>query len=228
MPLVRCDSLSLSYEGKTVLSDVSFSLERGQSLCVLGENGCGKSTLLSALAGLKKPEGGTLTFGEGVRASTGFLPQTPPQTGVFPATVRQVVSQGVRRKGPFFSAAERARIEEALKTLSLTEVAERGVHLLSGGMRQRVLIARALCAARELLLLDEPVSGLDPKMTHELYHLIRSLTRSGLSIVLVSHDVLGAVDFCTHVLHLKEDGHFFGTSEAYKKSPLYQKEVRRA
>lgn len=217
MPILSCEHVSLSYDRRRVVEDLSFSLPRGARLCVLGENGSGKSTLLRAMAGLKDCESGRIVYGEGVRGNIGYLPQKSPDDTHFPATVREVVAAGVRAF-PLFSAREVSRrVTGALEALSVSGLARESMSELSGGQRQRVYLARALAAGEELLLLDEPVTGLDPIITHELYHIIRSLSREGKSVVLVTHELRGALSFCTHVLHLGEENLFLSTEE-YKNT----------
>lgn len=223
MSLLSCDNLSLSYDGKTVLSAVSFAVEKGQWLCIVGENGSGKSTLCKALLRLKAPDSGTITYAPELRrGGVGYLPQQTVLRGDFPATVQEIVLSGCqfRRVLPFYSRAQVSLARAQCARLGVLSLAHRPFAALSGGQRQRVLLARALCATQTLLVLDEPVAGLDPLVTHELYHLIRSLNREGLTVIMVSHDVRAAVGFASLILHLKNEPLFFGTAEEYRKSAL--------
>ena len=218
MTLITCRDLSLSYGQKPVVEGLSFSVNASDRLCVLGENGTGKSTLLRALAGLHTPSSGEIVWGEGVRTGIGYLPQRAAGEGNFPATVKEVAQSGVRRTGLFLSREDRVRIEEMLETFGVSDLKGERIGTLSGGQRQRVLLARAALAASRLLLLDEPVTGLDPLITHELYHLIRALSRTGIGIAAVSHDIAGALTFFTHILYLGEKKNFFGTVEEFKET----------
>ena len=223
MALITCEHVCLGYDGQTVLRDVNFTVSRGDLLCVVGENGSGKSTLIKGLLGLKAPEQGSITLGDGlVRNEIGYLPQQTQAQRDFPATVREVVLSGCLNgsKGPFYSRADRSLANKNMEKLSITNIANRSYRELSGGQQQRVLLARALCAAKELLLLDEPVTGLDPVVTAEFYRLIKKLNRdSGIAVIMVSHDIECAVENANKILHLGSRGvEFFGTTEDYLKS----------
>lgn len=218
MALITAQNLTLSYGQRVVVRDLSFSLSEGQRILVCGENGSGKSTLVRTLVGLHSPSGGTLTYGEGVRGGIGYLPQKTPQDASFPATAFEVASLGLR-EGSLRGAARRKRVTQALSRTSAEAFASDSFGALSGGQRQRVLLSRALLSASKALILDEPSTGLDGAVTHELYHLLRSLSREGLGVLFVSHDIAGALDFSTHVLHLtpQGEGHFY-SAEEYRAS----------
>ena len=216
MAQLTCDRLRLGYEGHIVLEDLSFSVDAGQYLCIIGENGSGKTTLMRTILGLQKPLKGTIRFGDGLReGGIGYLPQ---QTGVqkdFPATVREVVLSGCQarlNRRPFYPRAEKTRAEAAMAKTGVTALSRRCFRELSGGQQQRVLLARALCATEKLLFLDEPVSGLDPNGTAEMYALIRELNREGVTILMISHDLSGALQDATHILSLGKTV-FCGTKE---------------
>lgn len=224
MEFLSVQNLTLSYDGKTVLERLSFSLSRGDFLCVVGENGSGKSSLIKAILGLISPQSGEIVRSDEVGAGKiGYLAQSFAIPRAFPATVFEVVLSGFQAKPGilgFYTAAQKRAAKEAIGRFSLSEFAKRRASTLSGGQRQRMLLARALCASENLLVLDEPVAGLDPLVTHELYHLLRALNREGLTIIMVSHDLSGALGFASHVLHLKNSEHFFGTAADYLKTPL--------
>lgn len=218
MAQLTCDRLRLGYEGHIVLEDLSFSVDAGQYLCIIGENGSGKTTLMRTILGLQKPLKGTIRFGDGLReGGIGYLPQ---QTGVqkdFPATVREVVLSGCQarlNRRPFYPRAEKAHAEAVMAKTGVTALSKRCFRELSGGQQQRVLLARALCATEKLLFLDEPVSGLDPNVTAEMYALIRSLNREGVTILMISHDLTSAVRDASHILAVGESV-FFGTKEEW-------------
>lgn len=221
--LLECRKVVMGYDGAAVVTSVSFELERGDYLCIVGENGSGKSTLLKGILGLIPLRGGSVGFSDGLkRTDIGYLPQQTQAQRDFPATVREVVLSGCLNgsRGPFYSSADRNLANKNMEKLSVTDIARRSYRELSGGQQQRVLLARALCAAKELLLLDEPVTGLDPVVTAEFYCLIKKLNRdSGIAVIMVSHDIECAVENANKILHLGERGvEFFGTTEDYLKS----------
>lgn len=221
--LLECRNVVMGYDGAAVVNSVSFELERGDYLCIVGENGSGKSTLLKGILGLIPLRGGSVGFSDGLkRTDIGYLPQQTQAQRDFPATVREVVLSGCLNgsRGPFYSRVDRNLANKNMEKLSVTDIARRSYRELSGGQQQRVLLARALCAAKELLLLDEPVTGLDPVVTAEFYCLIKKLNRdSGIAVIMVSHDIECAVENANKILHLGERGvEFFGTTEDYLKS----------
>lgn len=224
MSLIECKNLSVAYEGKTVVKDLSFTINSGDSVCIVGENGSGKTTLMKSMLGLIKTSGGAISFGDGLKQSEiGYLPQQTEVQRDFPASVGEIVMSGCLNKMglfPFFSKKEKDKAAANMKTLGIENLKNRCYHELSGGQQQRVLLARALCATDKLLLLDEPVAGLDPIVTSELYELIKKLNHSGITIVMVSHDIEASLNIADHILHLNYDNSFFGTTEEYKKSPF--------
>lgn len=233
MSLLACRNVSFSYEGTTVLTGLNFSVESGDYLCVVGENGAGKSTLLKGLLYLKKPSEGELLTGDGLKPTEiGYLPQQTAAQKDFPASVMEVVLSGrLNHLGwhPFYGGADRADAGEKMALLGIEDLKDRCYRDLSGGQQQRVLLARALCATRKLLLLDEPVTGLDPIMTADLYRVIAELhTRQKITVVMVSHDVRGAVEQSDHVLHLGNKQLFYGPTPAYQESELGRRFLRGA
>lgn len=223
MSLLICRDVSFSYEGTIVLSDLGFSVEAGEYLCIVGENGAGKSTLLKGLLHLKKPTSGEILTGDGLRPTEiGYLPQQTAAQKDFPASVWEIVLSG-RLNGcglrPFYNRADKQDVQNKLSLLGIAELSRRCYRDLSGGQQQRVLLARALCATKKLLLLDEPMTGLDPVMTAELYRVIADLNRNhGITVVMVSHDVYGAVEHADHILHLGNRQLFFGSTADYLQS----------
>lgn len=223
MAQLCCKNVGFAYGGETVLSGVNFSVNAGDYLCIVGENGSGKSTLMKGILGLKEPSEGEIVFGDGLKANEiGYLPQ---QTGIqrdFPASVGEVVLSG-RISGMghrlFYSRADREAASENLERMGIEELKDRCYMELSGGQQQRVLLARAMCATKKLLLLDEPVTGLDPNAANEMYNLIKLINLCDkISVIMVTHDVHEAVRYATHILHLGHDQLFFGSVEEYRKS----------
>lgn len=223
MELLKLTDVSVGYEGKAVASGLSFTLEEGDYLCIIGENGAGKSTLMKTLLGLRAPLGGTIVFSDAIaRNEIGYLPQQTPVQRDFPATVWEVVLSGcLNRSGlrPFYTGAQKQTALQWLERLDIAGLKKRSYRALSGGQQQRVLLARALCATKKLLVLDEPVAGLDPIVTAELYALIQKINREdGITVVMVSHDIGAALQYATHILQVGGDGNFFGTAEDYRQS----------
>lgn len=222
MALLTCGNLTLGYDGHTVLSGISFAVEQGNYLCIVGENGSGKSTLMKTILGLQKPVSGKITFGEGLsQTEIGYLPQQTAVQKDFPATVQEIVLSGCQAragKRPFYKKEEKQLARQNMERMNLTGLAGRCYRELSGGQQQRVLLARALCASRKMLVLDEPVAGLDPRVTAEMYALIRRLNREdGITVMMVSHDLAAAVQEATHILHVGSEI-FFGTKDEYLSS----------
>lgn len=224
MSLITCEDLCLGYEGKAIVSGLNFSVNTGDYLCIVGENGSGKSTLMKTLLRLRQPLGGSITTGEELKANEiGYLPQQTVVQRDFPASVREIVLSGCQSRcgiRPFYNKAEKVLAEKNMKLMDISDLSGRCYRELSGGQQQRVLLARALCAAEKLLLLDEPVSGLDPKVTVEMYELINKLNKeNGISIIMISHDISAALKYATHILHIGGEI-FFGTKEEYEKSGM--------
>ena len=223
MAQLTCSDLKLGYEGRTVLSGVSFSVDAGDYLCVVGENGSGKSTLMKTILGLMKPQSGKIIWGEGLRENEiGYFPQQTIVQKDFPATVWEIVLSGCQgRVGrrPFYNRSEKELARQNMEQMGIASFSRRCYRELSGGQQQRVLLARALCATQKILLLDEPVSGLDPLVTAEMYELIRRLNRKEVTIIMVSHDMAAATRYASHVLHVGNEI-FFGTVQEYRDSNL--------
>jgi zinc transport system ATP-binding protein len=223
MPQLSCQELTLGYEGKTVVSNLTFTVNTGDYLCIVGENGSGKSTLMKTLLNLKTPMSGRIVTGDGLAPDEiGYLPQQTAAQKDFPASVREVVRSGcLNRCGfrPFYSKKEKQMAEDNMKKLGIAAIAKRCYRELSGGQQQRVLLARALCSARKILLLDEPVAGLDPQAAIEMYALITQMNDSGITIIMISHDTACSIKYASHVLHIgNHSALFFGTKEDYLKS----------
>ena len=223
MALITCENLSFAYSGDTVLSGVNFSVNAGDYLCIVGENGSGKSTLMRGLLGLKEPASGSISFGDGLKQSEiGYLPQQTDMQRDFPASVFEVVLSGrLNSLGRrfFSSKADKAEAERNLERMGMLDFKKRCYRELSGGQQQRVLLARALCATSKLLLLDEPVAGLDPVAMGEMYNLLKLINLcDGVTVVMVSHDVSAALRYATHILQLGHKQLYFGSVHDYVHS----------
>ena len=223
MAQLTCQNLTVGYDGRTVLQGLNFEVNPGDYLCIVGENGSGKSTLMKTILGLQAPIGGRILTGDGLRKNEiGYLPQQTQVQKDFPASVREIVLSGCQGRcgsRPFYSKEEKGLAEENIGKMGIGSLAKRCYRELSGGQQQRVLLARALCATRKMLLLDEPVSGLDPRVTAEMYGLIETLNREeGITVMMISHDISAALKYASHILHIG-DSVFFGTKTDYLQSP---------
>ena len=222
MAQLTCHNLALGYEGIEIISDLSFHVSAGDYLCIVGENGSGKSTLMKTLLGLKKPMRGSIETSDGLtRREIGYLPQQTVVQKDFPASVREIVISGFEGQcglRPFYTREEKRRAAENMEKMGIADLSRRCYRELSGGQQQRVLLARALCATRKMLLLDEPVAGLDPKVTGDMYRLIERINREdGITIIMISHDIEAALKYATHILHIG-DKIFFGTRKQFVES----------
>lgn len=222
-PLIKCEHVDLGYENQDAVINVNMEVCPGDYLCIVGENGSGKSTLIKGLLGLLKPSGGKLTVAEELKTTgIGYLPQQTAAQKDFPASVREVVLSGcLSRRGrrPFYSKTEKDIASANMEKLGITQLANQCYRELSGGQQQRVLIARALCATRELLILDEPITGLDPMAIQDFYSMIRKLNREDkVAIIMVSHDLRNAVEEANKILHLQKQVLFYGPAHDYMNS----------
>ena len=223
MAQLICQDLCVGYDGKAVLQDLSFAVFSGDYLCIVGENGSGKSTLMKTILGLQQPVRGRILTLDGLRKNEiGYLPQQTQVQKDFPASVREIVLSGCQGRcgsRPFYNKEEKQLAADAMEKMQIAQLAKRCYRELSGGQQQRVLLASALCATRKMLLLDEPVSGLDPKVTAEMYALIEKLNREdGITVIMISHDIAAAVKYASHILYIG-DAVFFGTKTEYLQSP---------
>ena len=225
MALLTLENVTVAFEGTVAMENVSFALEAGDYLVVLGENGSGKSTLMRAILGLVRPRSGTISYGEGLAQNQiGYLPQQTAAQRDFPASVEEVVLSGcANRLGSrfFYSRADRDRARANMATMDVEKFRKKSYRTLSGGQQQRVLLARALCATDALLVLDEPVTGLDPAAAEELYSVIRDLNQNrGVAIIMVSHDLSGALRDARHVLVMDREMAYFGEAREYARTRL--------
>lgn len=225
MRQLLCENLTLGYENVTLVEGLTFEVNAGEYLCIVGENGAGKSTLMRTILHLQEPLSGKISY-EAVKATQiGYLPQQTMVQRDFPASVYEVVlsgCQGKLGKRFFYSKEDKAKVFSNMEKLGLMDLRNRCYRELSGGQQQRVLLARALCATECMLLLDEPVSGLDPVVTMEMYELIKKLNKEGITVIMISHDIASAVRYADHILHIGSDV-FYGTVEEYRNSDTGKK-----
>ena len=223
MNMITCNRLSLFYDALPVVQDLSFSVDEGSLLYVIGENGSGKSTLIKALLGLHPVREGEIIFDKCIsKTSIGYMPQKTQAQRNFPASVWEVVLSGFCGKNPFlpfYTKAEKATAENNLRLLSILDLKKRSYRELSGGQQQRVLLARALCATEKILILDEPTAALDPHATAEFHSLILQLNQKyGITVIMISHDFEAAKRYATHVLLLDHHGNYFGKTTDFLAS----------
>ena len=223
MALLTIQNLSLGYDSHAIIEDLSFTVNSGDYLCIVGENGSGKTTLMKALLNLQAPISGQILMGDGLKKNEiGYLPQQTIVQKDFPASVREIVLSGCQGwcgLRPFYNRDEKKLAKQNMERMGISDLSNRCYRDLSGGQQQRVLLARALCATRKVLLLDEPVSGLDPKVTAQMYALIADLNREGITILMISHDIAAAVRYASHILHIGTTV-FYGTRDAYLESDI--------
>ena len=225
MSLIKVEELSVSFDSRTVFKNMSFDVGEGDYLCIIGENGSGKTTLMRCLIGNDVRHSGKIVYNGFKKRDIGWLPQRTDAKRDFPASVQEVVMSGFSGKGIFglgYTAENRRTAQKNMELLELSELKNRSFRELSGGQQQRALLCRALCAADKVLLLDEPVTGLDSTAQNEFYRLLRKLHDSGMTVIMISHDIERALKEATHILHISDDGYFFGTAQEYCLSEDYK------
>lgn len=225
MSFLEVKDLKIGYDGKVVVENINFCVNKGDYLCIVGENGSGKTTLMKTLLKIKSPLGGSIVLGDDLkRNEIGYLSQQNAIQKDFPASVEEVVSSGCQNSmgwRPYLNKAERKLVSNNMQKLGIEHLAKSCYRELSGGQQQRVLIARALCATKKMLFLDEPVTGLDPKITAETYEIISNVNKTdGITVVMISHDIAMATKYATHILHLSQNPLFFGTKQEYLLSDI--------
>jgi hypothetical protein len=226
MAYITCKDLELGYDGNVVTRDINFTVNKGDYLCIVGENGAGKSTLMKTLLHLLNKIGGSIEYGEGLKPyEIGYLPQQTVVQRDFPASVEEIVISGNLSKlgiRPFYNKEEKEAAKANMLKMQIWDLRKKCYRNLSGGQQQRVLLARALCATSKLLLLDEPVAGLDPKVTSDFYALVKELNNSGVTIIMVSHDITSAILYSSHILHIGKTQLFFGKTSDYIDSETFK------
>ena len=221
--MIICKNASFGYEGQQVVSDLNFEINYGDYLCIVGENGSGKSTLIKGILGITPPMTGVLDIIV-KKSEIGYLPQSSDLNGFFPASVNEIVMSGFCGKlgrRLFYTKAQKETAVNIMKKLSIDEFADNNISTLSGGQKQRVFLARALCAGTKLIIMDEPASSLDPIAATNLYSIIKEINQSGITVIMVSHDIKSATEYASHILHLGNKQLFFGTTEDYISNPYH-------
>ena len=223
MSLIKCENLTMGYEGKTVISNLNFTVNQGNYLCIVGENGSGKTTLMKGILGLISPLKGDISYSDNLKKNQiGYLPQQNKIQKDFPASVYEVVLCGClsNKNSPFYSKSDKKSALSNMEKVGILPYKSKCFRELSGGQQQRALLARALCATEKLIVLDEPITGLDPLAANELYSLIKKLNSNGITVVMVTHDVNTALNNASHILHLGKDNYYFGTTHSYIHSDI--------
>lgn len=222
LSLLKVCDLTLGYEGKRIVENLSFTVNSGDFLSIIGENGTGKTTLVKGILGLIGKLSGSIELSEGVTQShIGYLSQKTLINKDFPASVWEIVMSGFlnsKRFGLFYTKEQKAEAAALMERVGITKLKNANFSELSGGQQQRVLLARALCATKKLILLDEPTTGLDPIASSDFYSLITELNKEGITVIMVSHDVTGAMRMSSHILYLGKEESFFGTTHQYLHS----------
>ena len=225
MALLTIENLALGYDSRAIVENLNFTVQEGDYLCIVGENGSGKTTLMKTLLKLTEPVGGRIVFSDGLKQNEiGYLPQQTLLQRDFPASVNEIVLSGCQARcglRPFYTRQEKELARENMEQMGILDLTSKCYRELSGGQQQKVLLARALCATRRILLLDEPVAALDPKGTAEIYELIARLNASGITIIMISHDIAAAIHSATHILHVAKTA-WFGTKEDYRSTHIAQ------
>lgn len=221
MAYITCENLSLGYDGVPVAKNISFQVNQGDYLCIVGENGAGKSTLMKTILHLLTPLSGSIVMGDGLKPyEIGYLPQQTAVQKDFPASVWEIVLSGTLAKcgkRPFYSHAEKELALKNIERMGIASLRKACYRNLSGGQQQRVLLARAMCATGKLILLDEPVTGLDPKAAEEFYGMIEQLNQEGVAVIMITHDMQATIRYASHILHVDKEQSFYGTKEEYLK-----------
>lgn len=220
MALIICKDLAIGYNSSVVLEHINFQVNQGNYLCIIGENGSGKSTLMKTCLGLIPPVSGEISFAEGLKKTEiGYLPQQTIAQKDYPASCREIVLSGCLNHcglRPFYNKNEKKMAECNMKKMGIYELKDKCYRELSGGQQQRVLLARALCATSKMILLDEPVAGLDPKVMAEMYELIYELNCEGITVVMISHDIKTSLKYASHILDVNSESIFWGTNDEYQ------------
>lgn len=222
MAQLTCKNLSIGYDSKVILNNIDFEVGAGDYICIIGENGSGKSTLMKTILGLQPQIEGKIFTGEGLKFNEiGYMPQQTVIQKDFPASVREIVFSGCQARcgiRPFYNKVDKMIFKYALKKMKIEELSKHCYRELSGGQQQRVLLARALCSTKKMLLLDEPVSGLDPNMELEMYNLIEELNRKdNITIIMITHDIESTLKYASHIMHIGKNI-FYGTKQDYINS----------
>lgn len=219
MNLIEIKNLTLGYEKQSVIKNVNMSIDENDFICIVGPNGAGKSTLVKGILGLIKPMKGKVIYNNLKQNFIGYMPQETKIDSNFPASVLEIVLSGtLNRLGfkCFYTKKEKEIALANLKLLGISNLKDKNFCDLSGGQRQKVLLARSLCASKKLLILDEPSNNLDSKSKKELYKNIVDLNKNkGMTIIMITHDLDHDNLIGNKILSLRENDIFFGSTEEF-------------
>lgn len=220
MNLINVNHLTLGYERQEVIKDLSFAVEKGDFMTIIGANGSGKSTLVKGLLGLIKPMQGDIQYHIDTK-QIGYMPQETKIDATFPASVEEIVLSGtLNRLGhrPFYGKKERKLADDSLALLDILDLKKKSFADLSGGQRQKVLLSRALSATRELLILDEPSNNLDFSSREEFYKIIHRLNKEeGITILMITHDLDMHAIAGNKIIAFEDQEIFVGKIEDYRR-----------
>ena len=218
MSLIEINNVTLGYDNHIVLKNLNLKIEEGDFICVVGPNGSGKSTLIKGILGLIKPLKGKIKYNDLKQNFIGYMPQETKVDAFFPASVWEIVLSGTLNSiglKPFYSKEAKEKALNSLKFLGVESLKNKSFADLSGGQRQKVLLARCLSAASKLLILDEPSNNLDSKSKENFYQMISDLNKKGITIIMITHDLDHGNLIGNKILSLREDDIYFGTTEEF-------------
>jgi len=212
--LFEVKDLTLGYEKENIIENISFVVENKDFIIVVGKNGAGKSTLIKGILGLIKPKSGKIIFGDGLKKNLiGYMPQETKVDQAFPASVKEIVLSGrINKMGlrPFYNKEDKEKANEVMNILNISNIKNKSFADLSGGQRQKVLLARSLAATDKLLILDEPSNNLDNTSREEFYLLLMKLNKElGITIIMISHDADIDKMLGNKLLRIKDKGYEF-------------------
>lgn len=217
--LIEVKNLTLGYGSHVVLKNLNFKIDDGDFVCVVGPNGSGKSTLIKGILGLIKPIKGNVKFNNLKQNFIGYMPQETVVDKNFPASCYEIVLSGtLNRLGfiSFYTDNEKKIANESLKLLGISDLKDKNFCDLSGGQRQKVLLARSLCATSKLLILDEPSNNLDSKSKKDLYNIVSDLNKNrGITVIMITHDLDHNNLIGNKILSLREDDVFYGETNEF-------------
>ena len=222
-PIIKIEHLAAGYEDKQVLQDVNLTVYKDDYLGIIGPNGGGKTTLMRLILGLKKPQDGTIKYykdGKEVKEITmGYLPQYNALDKQFPISVYEVVLSGLSKTKRLFarySKAQHQQVLDTLKHMQLEDLKDRHIGALSGGQLQRVLLARAIVAKPDVVILDEPNTYIDRRFQKQMYEMLEQINQE-CAIIIVSHDIAEVLNNVKHIACVNHHLHYHNTADMPKE-----------
>ena len=225
MSLLEINNLVLGYEKQTIINNISFEVNNNDFILIVGSNGVGKSTLVKGILGLIKPLSGEINYNDLKKKFVGYMPQETKVDANFPASVKEIVLSGLLNNmgfRPFYNKEDKKRLDEVLSILHIENLKNKSFSELSGGQRQKVLLARSLCATKKLLILDEPSNNLDQQSKAEFYTTLKHLNEGhNIAIIMITNDIDNDSLIGNKVLALKTDGYTFTSTDEYMEMNNY-------